>query len=93
MKMTIAAVSLGLFGAAAAADPDADWQTRQLLSPSSSQLLAESKGRVFIYDSLESNRVETALDQHFDRIENMMFIRVIYPPGSEADESPGDDDC
>jgi len=52
-----------------------DWQLQPLMGPTPSQLAAEGRGRVFIYDSLEIDQVNAALDQHFDRVENMMFVR------------------
>lgn len=76
------------------APSQADWQIRRLMAPTSSQRASESRGQVFIYDSLEINQVETALDRNFDRIENMMFIRIHHPPESEDGEvTVDDDDC
>jgi hypothetical protein len=63
-----------------------------LLNPSKATLIAESTGRVTIYDGLENTLVEHALDTQFDRIENMMFVRTRWtlPDGSE--EVDGDCD-
>lgn len=68
-----------------------DWQRNQLLNPSAGQLAAEKRGRVAIYDGLHESTVDTALDNQFGRIENMMFIRVARtsPNGDEW----VDDDC
>ena len=62
-----------------------------LLNPSESLLRAEARGRVTIYDSLDSEVVDRALDEQFSRIENMMFvgIRHTLPDGSVE----ADDDC
>lgn len=71
-----------------------DWQTRRLMAPTPSQLAAESKGQVFIYDSLDINRVDSAMDQNFDRIQNMMFIRIHHlPPTGSGPAVVEDDDC
>ena len=58
----------------AAAD---EWQVRMLNQPSEAQLALEKKGRVFIYDGLTDVQVESALDQQFERMESMMFVRTI----------------
>jgi hypothetical protein len=62
-----------------------------LFNPSESLLRAEARGRVTIYDSLDSEVVDRALDEQFSRIENMMFvgIRHTLPDGSVE----ADDDC
>jgi hypothetical protein len=78
----------------ALASPANDWQLRRLMTPTPSQFSAESKGRVFIYDSLEIDQVEAAMDANFERIENMMFIRIHHPPETEGGTpTVEDDDC
>ena len=57
----------------AAAD---DWQLRMLNNPSDAQLALEKKGRVFIYDGLTDVQVEKAIDEQFERMGAMMFIRT-----------------
>lgn len=76
---------------AAQADASAQWQEGRLLHPSAAQRTAEQSGSVVIYDQLDEALVDTALDSQFERIENMMFIRVQHPqPDGEVVE---DDDC
>ncbi|MGD1982610.1 MAG: hypothetical protein PVF93_01745 [Chromatiaceae bacterium] len=71
-----------------------DWQVARLMAPTTSQRQAESKGQVFIYDSLDINEVEAAMDSNFDRIENMMFIRIHHPVDHNGgDEEIEDDGC
>ena len=67
------------------------YQERVLFSPSAEILLAEARGRVMIYDGLTNETVEKALDDQFDRIGNMMFIRTVYT--QENGESEVEDDC
>ena len=55
-----------------------------LINPTPSQLSAEQNGRITIYDSLEYSLVDEALDLHFDRMENMMFIRIHHLPATGA---------
>jgi hypothetical protein len=52
------------------------YQQKVLLEPGKSVLRAEARGRVTIYDGLDESRVDQAMDEQFDRIENMMFVRT-----------------
>ncbi len=53
------------------------WQIELLFNPVESQLRLEDKGRVFIYDSLKTSDIERVLEEQFDRIEHMMFVRTV----------------
>jgi hypothetical protein len=68
------------------------WQEQRLMQPSSSQRSQEGRGRVFIYDGLEHGTVQRAMDEHFDRIENMMFTRIHHLPPSGAGPAVVEDD-
>ena len=61
-----------------------DWQLDRLMSPSIAQRAAESRGAIVIYDGLEHGQVGEAMDEHFDRIQNMMFIRIRHLPPTGA---------
>ena len=74
---------------ASAAD---SFQIKTLLSPGKSTLQAESRGRVMIYDGLDEEVVERALDEQFDRIEHMMFTRI-HHAGPDGTVSVEDDGC
>jgi hypothetical protein len=91
-------------GSVAAADREASirsWQMARLLEPTQGDLKSEAKGRVMIYDGLTDKDVDRALDQQFDRLDHMMFTRVVVTDDSgEAarDEdgevvTEGDDGC
>ena len=54
-----------------------DWQLRRLHEPSVSELHSERQGRIVIYDGLKDTQVEEAMDQEYDRIRSMMFIRTV----------------
>lgn len=67
------------------------YRERVLFSPGSEILQAEARGRIMIYDELKNETVEKALNDQFDRIENMMFIRTVYV--HENGEYSVDNDC
>jgi hypothetical protein len=53
------------------------WQMNRLFKPSPEQRSYERRGDVVIYDGLTDIKVELALNQNFERIQNMMFTRVV----------------
>jgi hypothetical protein len=53
------------------------WFSRQLTQPSESQLRAEERGLVRIYDGLTDRQVGQAMDSQFERIQHMMFVRTV----------------
>lgn len=53
------------------------WQLQLLFEPRASQLKSEQRGRVFIYSDLTDSVVDRAMDEAFDRIEHMMFVRTV----------------
>lgn len=69
------------------------YQMRVLTQPSQMQLQRELQGKVFIYDHLTSQQVDTALDNEFNRIENMMFVSTLYTRTNGDIEQPLDDGC
>ena len=54
-----------------------DFQLMLLFHPDREVLLGEKNGSVFIYDGIKDKQVDMAMDQQFDRIESMMFTRVV----------------
>lgn len=53
-----------------------NWQMKQIQQPSLSLLEREAHGFVNIYDGFTDTQVNKIMDQKFERIDNMMFIRV-----------------
>jgi hypothetical protein len=72
----LAAVMLLGTDPGAAADVSAI-ELRRLFEPSGAELAEEARGRIHIYEGLRDTDVQRALDEAFDRVENMMFIRTI----------------
>ena len=68
------------------------FQQNVLLSPSNNILLAESEGRIMIYDGLKRETIDSAMDSQFNRIENMMFVRTSYRQDS-GEFVVDEDDC
>ena len=62
------------------------WQVNRLLEPTTHQRKKESQGQIMIYDGLRDTTIKKALDINFDRIENMMFTRVIVTDESGEPE-------
>lgn len=97
----IASVLFGLLGFGILAAPtlscaaEDDFQTRLLFDPPDSQLRAEARGRIMIYDGLDEAVVERALDEQFGRIEHMMFTRTRHaaPDDEEGEIVVEDDGC
>ena len=73
------------------AQAEMSYQEKVLFNPSESNLAAEARGRVMIYNGLKEEDVDLALDTQFDRIENMMFINTRRQ--QEDGEYASDDDC
>ena len=53
------------------------WQMNRLFEPTPKQVEKEHTGKIMIYDGLKDTTVAKALDDNFNRIENMMFTRVV----------------
>ncbi len=53
------------------------WQYNRLFNPSQADRKAEKNGDVIIYDGLTDVTVKQAIDENFDRMQNMMFTRTV----------------
>ena len=56
-----------------------NYQQNALLNPSDGLLKAEARGRIMIYDGLQIAMVDKDMDEQFDRIDSMMFVRIQHP--------------
>ena len=91
-KTLISMLALSAIATSASAGTSLENYYENLLTnPDEHVLLAENRGRVTIYDGLDSRLVDSALDSQFDRIDSMMFVRtrVVLADGTEEI----DDDC
>ena len=68
------------------------YQHKMLFTPNSGMVKAENHGRVMIYDGIKNDVVDVALNEQFDRIENMMFVRVVHVQ-EDGEEIADEDDC
>ena len=76
------------------ASPEERYDLRRLMQPSPAERAAEQRGHVHIYDALEINEVNAALDENFERIQNMMFTRIHHlPPTGAGSVEVEDDGC
>ena len=91
---------IGACGAAFAADVS-EIDRRRLFNPIEAELRAEADGRIYIYDGLREIDIAHAMDQEFERVESMMFIRVrstdekgeVLKDPATGDELVEDDGC
>lgn len=60
-----------------ALDSQTSWQNNRLFAPTAHQRQQEKRGSVVIYDGLKDTTIDKAMDKAFDRIQNMMFVRII----------------
>ena len=51
-------------------------ELRRLFDPTPAEIQAESSGRIYIYEGLRDIDVERAIEEEFNRVDSMMFIRV-----------------
>ena len=71
---------------------DPSWQELRLNAPTDAQRQRERSGGVFIYDGLEYGTVQAAMDQNFERIQNMMFVRINHLPATDSGPAEVEDD-
>ena len=77
---------------ATSAFADNRFYTRLLFTPSDSMLRAESRGRIMNYDGMDNETAERAMDEQFNRIDNMMFTRI-HQVHDNGEEYVDDDGC
>ena len=90
VKNIIAASLLALSATSAFAENS--FYEKTLFTPGDSMLKAESRGRIMIYDGMDDETVNRAMDEQFDRIDNMMFTRIHHVQ-DDGEEYVDDDGC
>ena len=81
--LTALGLSAALAGSGIAAAADvSDIELRRLFEPTQAELTSEANGRIYIYDGLRDVDVQRALDEEFERVQSMMFIRTIKTDNS-----------
>ncbi len=75
MKYVAGAALLAMTTSALAEDLR-DIELRRLFDPTEAEVASEAEGRIYIYDGLTDVDVQRALNEEFDRVDNMMFIRT-----------------
>jgi hypothetical protein len=53
------------------------WQQRRLEHPTAAELQWELNNHVMIYEGMKDREVEHALDNHFNRVQSMMFVNTV----------------
>ncbi len=53
------------------------WQQRRLEHPTEAELQWERDDHVMIYEGMKDREVEHAMDNHFNRIQGMMYIDTV----------------
>lgn len=79
IRFGVTATAIGFACSCYMADVSAydDWQMERLFNPSPAELASETNGSVFIYDGLTDKVAERAMDENFERIGAMMFVRTL----------------
>ena len=75
MKWTLIVLSCAVPGSLSAGELR-DIELRRLFEPTPAELKAERAGQIFIYEGLRDVDVDRAMNEQFERIESMMFIRI-----------------
>ena len=73
---------------------DNSWQTATLFEPNPAQIEREQKQHVMIYHGMKDTDVRRAMNEQFNRIENMMFTGTIVTDDTGhplSDPKTGDD--
>ncbi|MGD8275279.1 MAG: hypothetical protein PVJ30_04920 [Thiohalocapsa sp.] len=74
-KHLLGAITLAVTASVPAGDVR-DIELRRLFDPTQAEVASEAEGRIYIYDGLTDVDVQRALNEQFQRVENMMFIRT-----------------
>ena len=90
-RLSVLLSSLLILGSSTAFANDS-YQLMMLFTPTHSMLKAEARGRIMIYDGLDIETVNRAMNEQFDRIDNMMFVQIHHPQ-DDGEQTVEDDGC
>lgn len=56
-----------------------DIELRRLFEPTPAEVQSEKSGRIYIYEGMRESDISRAMEEEFDRVDSMMFIRTQRP--------------
>ena len=77
LGLVIGMISMGSLAQVSAAGFEQRWQQNILINPSPAQLAREHRGQITIFDGLTDKLISNVMDTQFERLDSMMFTRVI----------------
>jgi hypothetical protein len=64
------------YSAVAASGDVEEIELRRLFEPTMAERADEAGGRIYIYDGVRDRDIRRAMDEEFERVDSMMFIRT-----------------
>ena len=74
--ISMAVLSVALSACASVTQP-LTWQQRRLEQPTTAELQWERNNHVMIYEGMKDTEVNHALEDHFNRVQSMMFVNTV----------------
>ena len=74
--VALALSGLSAWSGGAVATDLSEIEQRRLFDPTEAELATEAEGRIYICGGLTDRDVQWAVNEEFERVENMMFVRT-----------------